>query len=135
MSHHFMMGGFSSLRPSAGLLHRLHTSPESRLLEVWVALGVEPEQHRKQGRFDRWLVVCNVEREFSQLKYIDRLQLPRNMIENSMFEEEPDVKSSVHTEEGLIQDEFSESVKMSTYLVAFIVGEMRNLSQDVNGTL
>ncbi|XP_021076862.1 leucyl-cystinyl aminopeptidase isoform X2 [Mus pahari] len=44
-------------------------------------------------------------------------------------------KSSVPAEEGLIEDEFSESVKMSTYLVAFIVGEMRNLSQDVNGTL
>ena len=38
-------------------------------------------------------------------------------------------------EDGLVQDEFSESVKMSTYLVAFIVGEMKNLSQDVNGTL
>ncbi|XP_057611735.1 leucyl-cystinyl aminopeptidase [Chionomys nivalis] len=44
-------------------------------------------------------------------------------------------KSSVPAEEGLIRDEFSESVKMSTYLVAFIVGEMRNLSRDVNGTL
>ncbi|MEJ1275494.1 leucyl/cystinyl aminopeptidase [Cricetulus griseus] len=44
-------------------------------------------------------------------------------------------KSSVPAEEGLIKDEFFESVKMSTYLVAFIVGEMRNLSQDVNGTL
>ena len=38
-------------------------------------------------------------------------------------------------EDGLVQDEFFESVKMSTYLVAFIVGEMKNLSQDVNGTL
>lgn len=38
-------------------------------------------------------------------------------------------------EDGLVQDEFSESVKMSTYLVAFLVGEMKNLSQDVNGTL
>ncbi|XP_007529971.1 leucyl-cystinyl aminopeptidase [Erinaceus europaeus] len=44
-------------------------------------------------------------------------------------------KSSVPTEDGLVQDEFFESVKMSTYLVAFIVGEMKNLSQDVNGTL
>nr|XP_003920778.2 leucyl-cystinyl aminopeptidase isoform X1 [Saimiri boliviensis boliviensis] len=44
-------------------------------------------------------------------------------------------KSSVLLEDGLVQDEFSESVKMSTYLVAFIVGEMKNLSQDVNGTL
>ncbi|XP_048186963.1 leucyl-cystinyl aminopeptidase [Perognathus longimembris pacificus] len=44
-------------------------------------------------------------------------------------------KSSVHMENGLVQDEFCESVKMSTYLVAFILGEMKNLSQDVNGTL
>ncbi|XP_012877482.1 PREDICTED: leucyl-cystinyl aminopeptidase isoform X2 [Dipodomys ordii] len=44
-------------------------------------------------------------------------------------------KSSVHMENGLVQDEFCESVKMSTYLIAFIVGEMKNLSQDVNGTL
>ncbi|PNJ31067.1 LNPEP isoform 3 [Pongo abelii] len=44
-------------------------------------------------------------------------------------------KSSVILEDGLVQDEFYESVKMSTYLVAFIVGEMKNLSQDINGTL
>uniref|UniRef100_A0A5F9DP19 Aminopeptidase n=1 Tax=Oryctolagus cuniculus TaxID=9986 RepID=A0A5F9DP19_RABIT len=44
-------------------------------------------------------------------------------------------KSSVLVEDGLVQDEFAESVKMSTYLVAFIVGEMKNLSQDMNGTL
>uniref|UniRef100_A0A2R9BS90 Leucyl-cystinyl aminopeptidase n=1 Tax=Pan paniscus TaxID=9597 RepID=A0A2R9BS90_PANPA len=44
-------------------------------------------------------------------------------------------KSSVVLDDGLVQDEFSESVKMSTYLVAFIVGEMKNLSRDVNGTL
>ncbi|XP_059949175.1 leucyl-cystinyl aminopeptidase isoform X2 [Mesoplodon densirostris] len=44
-------------------------------------------------------------------------------------------KSSVIMEDGLVQDEFSESVKMSTYLVAFIVGELKNLSQDINGTL
>ncbi|XP_006867951.1 PREDICTED: leucyl-cystinyl aminopeptidase [Chrysochloris asiatica] len=44
-------------------------------------------------------------------------------------------KSSIVMEDGLIQDEFFESVKMSTYLVAFIVGEMKNLSQDLNGTL
>ncbi|XP_029072251.1 leucyl-cystinyl aminopeptidase isoform X1 [Monodon monoceros] len=44
-------------------------------------------------------------------------------------------KSSVIMEDGLVQDEFSESVKMSTYLVAFVVGELKNLSQDINGTL
>ncbi|XP_055968445.1 leucyl-cystinyl aminopeptidase [Sorex fumeus] len=44
-------------------------------------------------------------------------------------------KSSVPVGDGLVQDEFYESVKMSTYLVAFIVGEMKNLSHDLNGTL
>ncbi|XP_006885440.1 PREDICTED: leucyl-cystinyl aminopeptidase [Elephantulus edwardii] len=44
-------------------------------------------------------------------------------------------KSSVVLENGLVQDEFYESVKMSTYLVAFVVGEIKNLSQEVNGTL
>ncbi|KAM5298745.1 leucyl-cystinyl aminopeptidase [Ctenodactylus gundi] len=44
-------------------------------------------------------------------------------------------KSSVRREDGLVQDEFFESVKMSTYLVAFVVGEMKSLSRDVNGTL
>ncbi|XP_049625072.1 leucyl-cystinyl aminopeptidase [Suncus etruscus] len=44
-------------------------------------------------------------------------------------------KSSVHVGDGLVQDEFHESVKMSTYLVAFIVGELKNLSHDLNGTL
>nr|XP_003479495.2 leucyl-cystinyl aminopeptidase [Cavia porcellus] len=44
-------------------------------------------------------------------------------------------KSSALVGDGLLQDEFFESVRMSTYLVAIIVGEMKNLSQDVNGTL
>ncbi|XP_004586246.2 leucyl-cystinyl aminopeptidase isoform X2 [Ochotona princeps] len=44
-------------------------------------------------------------------------------------------KSSVLMGDGLVQDEFAESVKMSTYLVAFIVGELKNQSQDMNGTL
>ncbi|XP_044518546.1 leucyl-cystinyl aminopeptidase [Gracilinanus agilis] len=44
-------------------------------------------------------------------------------------------KSSVPVEGGLIKDEFFESVKMSTYLVAFIVGELKNMTQETNGTL
>ncbi|KAM8960222.1 leucyl-cystinyl aminopeptidase [Pelodytes ibericus] len=37
--------------------------------------------------------------------------------------------------DGLLQDEFSTSVKMSTYLVAFIVAEMKNISRQTNDTL
>ncbi|XP_074061294.1 leucyl-cystinyl aminopeptidase [Macrotis lagotis] len=44
-------------------------------------------------------------------------------------------KSSVQMEDRLIKDEFFESVKMSTYLVAFIVGELKNMTQETNGTL
>nr|XP_014353849.1 PREDICTED: leucyl-cystinyl aminopeptidase [Latimeria chalumnae] len=42
---------------------------------------------------------------------------------------------STPIENGLVQDEFCVSVKMSTYLVAFIVGELQNISKDANGTL
>ncbi|XP_043819667.1 leucyl-cystinyl aminopeptidase [Dromiciops gliroides] len=44
-------------------------------------------------------------------------------------------KSSIQMEGNLIKDEFFESVKMSTYLVAFIVGELKNMTQETNGTL
>ncbi|XP_027694270.1 leucyl-cystinyl aminopeptidase [Vombatus ursinus] len=44
-------------------------------------------------------------------------------------------KSSVQIEGRLIMDEFFESVKMSTYLVAFIVGELKNMTQETNGIL
>ncbi|KAM9101063.1 leucyl-cystinyl aminopeptidase [Sarcophilus harrisii] len=44
-------------------------------------------------------------------------------------------RSSVQIEDKLIKDEFFESVKMSTYLVAFIVGELKNMTQETNGTL
>ncbi|KAM3940672.1 leucyl-cystinyl aminopeptidase [Leptodactylus fuscus] len=37
--------------------------------------------------------------------------------------------------DGLLLDEFATSVKMSTYLVAVIVSEMKNITADVNGTL
>ncbi|XP_044131914.1 LOW QUALITY PROTEIN: leucyl-cystinyl aminopeptidase [Bufo gargarizans] len=37
--------------------------------------------------------------------------------------------------DGLLLDEFATSVKMSTYLVAFIVSEMKNVTANVNGTL
>lgn len=37
-------------------------------------------------------------------------------------------------QDGLLLDEFEQSVSMSTYLVAFIVANLSNVSRDVNGT-
>ncbi|KAM4051005.1 leucyl-cystinyl aminopeptidase [Anomaloglossus baeobatrachus] len=37
--------------------------------------------------------------------------------------------------DGLLLDDFATSVKMSTYLVAIIVSDMKNVTVDVNGTL
>ncbi|CAJ0950366.1 unnamed protein product [Ranitomeya imitator] len=37
--------------------------------------------------------------------------------------------------DGLVLDDFATSVKMSTYLVAIIVSDMKNVTMDVNGTL
>ncbi|XP_073534282.1 leucyl-cystinyl aminopeptidase [Phyllobates terribilis] len=37
--------------------------------------------------------------------------------------------------DGLVLDDFATSVKMSTYLVAMIVSDMKNVTVDVNGTL
>ncbi|XP_034629203.1 leucyl-cystinyl aminopeptidase [Trachemys scripta elegans] len=36
---------------------------------------------------------------------------------------------------GIVQDEFSKSLKMSTYLVAFIVANLKNISKETNRTL
>ncbi|XP_038621574.1 leucyl-cystinyl aminopeptidase [Tachyglossus aculeatus] len=44
-------------------------------------------------------------------------------------------KTTVPVGDGLVQDEFYESVKMSPYLVAFIVAEMKNLSREVDDIL
>uniref|UniRef100_A0A8C5M1M5 Leucyl and cystinyl aminopeptidase n=1 Tax=Leptobrachium leishanense TaxID=445787 RepID=A0A8C5M1M5_9ANUR len=37
--------------------------------------------------------------------------------------------------DGLLQDEFSMSVNMSTYLVAFVVADMKNISKEINDTV
>ncbi|CAH2297086.1 leucyl-cystinyl aminopeptidase [Pelobates cultripes] len=37
--------------------------------------------------------------------------------------------------DGLFQDEFATSVSMSTYLVAFVVAEMKNISKELNETM
>ncbi|MBN3301131.1 LCAP aminopeptidase, partial [Amia calva] len=42
---------------------------------------------------------------------------------------------TVKLSDRLFEDEFEKSVTMSTYLVAFIVGNFKNISKDVNGTL
>lgn len=41
---------------------------------------------------------------------------------------------STPQEDGLLLDEFEESVTMSTYLVAFIVADLSNVSHSINGT-
>nr|XP_056705012.1 leucyl-cystinyl aminopeptidase-like [Euleptes europaea] len=46
----------------------------------------------------------------------------------------PKIKTTPVTD-GIVQDEFSESLKMSTYLVAAIVGDLANISKETNGTL
>ncbi|XP_067425164.1 leucyl-cystinyl aminopeptidase isoform X2 [Emydura macquarii macquarii] len=44
-------------------------------------------------------------------------------------------KVTIPVADGIVQDEFSESLKMSTYLVAFIVADLKNISKEINGTL
>lgn len=46
----------------------------------------------------------------------------------------PKIKSTL-VSEGVFQDEFSVSLKMSTYLVAVIVGDLANISKETNGIL
>lgn len=38
-------------------------------------------------------------------------------------------------DDGTVQDEFLVSLKMSTYLVAVVVGDLKNISKETNGTL
>uniref|UniRef100_A0A8C6ZU68 Leucyl and cystinyl aminopeptidase n=1 Tax=Nothoprocta perdicaria TaxID=30464 RepID=A0A8C6ZU68_NOTPE len=44
-------------------------------------------------------------------------------------------KATTPVTNGIVQDEFFVSLKMSTYLVAFIVGDLKNISKETNGTL
>uniref|UniRef100_A0A8B9QNC8 Leucyl-cystinyl aminopeptidase n=1 Tax=Apteryx owenii TaxID=8824 RepID=A0A8B9QNC8_APTOW len=44
-------------------------------------------------------------------------------------------KATTPVTNGIVQDEFFGSLKMSTYLVAFIVADLKNISRESNGTL
>ncbi|XP_062456281.1 leucyl-cystinyl aminopeptidase isoform X1 [Rhea pennata] len=44
-------------------------------------------------------------------------------------------KATTPVTNGIVQDEFFVSLKMSTYLVAFIVADLKNISKETNGTL
>ncbi|TRZ09458.1 hypothetical protein HGM15179_017650 [Zosterops borbonicus] len=44
-------------------------------------------------------------------------------------------KATTPVTNGIVQDEFFVSLKMSTYLVAFIVADLKNISRETNGTL
>ncbi|XP_054843508.1 leucyl-cystinyl aminopeptidase [Eublepharis macularius] len=44
-------------------------------------------------------------------------------------------KKTTPVTDGIVQDEFSISLKMSTYLVAVVVGDLANTSKETNGTL
>ncbi|XP_064498627.1 leucyl-cystinyl aminopeptidase isoform X1 [Pseudopipra pipra] len=44
-------------------------------------------------------------------------------------------KSTTPVTNGIVQDEFFVSLKMSTYLVAFVVADLKNISQETNGSL
>ncbi|NXD10857.1 LCAP aminopeptidase, partial [Nothocercus nigrocapillus] len=44
-------------------------------------------------------------------------------------------KATTPVTNGIVQDEFFVSLKMSTYLVAFVVGDLKNISRETNGTL
>uniref|UniRef100_A0A8C5UIX2 Leucyl and cystinyl aminopeptidase n=1 Tax=Malurus cyaneus samueli TaxID=2593467 RepID=A0A8C5UIX2_9PASS len=44
-------------------------------------------------------------------------------------------KATTPVTNGIVQDEFFVSLKMSTYLVAFVVADLKNVSRETNGTL
>ncbi|XP_066459117.1 leucyl-cystinyl aminopeptidase isoform X2 [Eleutherodactylus coqui] len=61
-----------------------------------------------------------------------RLEIKRSE-EHTALSNMPKIKTTVLPDGRL--DEFATSVKMSTYLVAFIVSDMKNVTKDANGTL
>ncbi|XP_061874076.1 leucyl-cystinyl aminopeptidase isoform X3 [Colius striatus] len=44
-------------------------------------------------------------------------------------------KATTAVTNGIVQDEFFVSLKMSTYLVAFVVADLKNISRETNGSL
>ncbi|XP_048787822.1 leucyl-cystinyl aminopeptidase isoform X2 [Lagopus muta] len=44
-------------------------------------------------------------------------------------------KATTPVTKGIVQDEFFVSLKMSTYLVAFVVADLKNISMETNGSL
>jgi len=44
-------------------------------------------------------------------------------------------KATTSVTNGIVQDEFFVSLKMSTYLVAFVVADLKNISRESNGSL
>uniref|UniRef100_A0A8C0V5K3 Leucyl-cystinyl aminopeptidase-like n=1 Tax=Cyanistes caeruleus TaxID=156563 RepID=A0A8C0V5K3_CYACU len=44
-------------------------------------------------------------------------------------------KATTPVTNGIVEDEFFVSLKMSTYLVAFVVADLKNISRETNGTL
>uniref|UniRef100_A0A8C0FJF9 Aminopeptidase n=1 Tax=Bubo bubo TaxID=30461 RepID=A0A8C0FJF9_BUBBB len=44
-------------------------------------------------------------------------------------------KATTPVTHGIVQDEFFVSLKMSTYLVAFVVADLKNISRETNGSL
>ncbi|XP_074789090.1 leucyl-cystinyl aminopeptidase isoform X1 [Athene noctua] len=44
-------------------------------------------------------------------------------------------KATTPVTNGIVQDEFFVSLKMSTYLVAFVVADLKNISRETNGSL
>ncbi|NP_001080027.1 uncharacterized protein LOC379719 [Xenopus laevis] len=74
---------------------------------------------------------CFDEPAFKSTFQINIIRKDESMISLSNM---PKAKTST-TNDGLLLDEFSTSVKMSTYLVAFIVGDIKNTTRETNDTL